>query len=83
MLKLHVFDALRKAQKATSNELSLSEAKPVGHGRESRQRRGQTGDVRLHVREEVFQLVQDLVEDGVGQFVARQGLLSQVLVRLC
>ena len=39
------------------------------------------GDIRLHVREQLFELVQDLVKDGVGGLVAAQALLRQVLVR--
>ena len=60
----------------------LGHLQPLGHGRDAGQGGGQPADVRLHVGEQLLELVEHFMEDGVGGFITRQTLLGQVLVRL-
>ena len=47
----------------------------------SQKKKSEPGDIRLHVRQKFFELVEDLVKDCVGRLVAGQALLRQVLMR--
>lgn len=60
---------------------ALRHLQALRHGRDARERRRQARHVRLHVGQQLLQLVQHLVQDRVGRLVACQALLRQVLVR--
>uniref|UniRef100_A0A182V6P5 Uncharacterized protein n=1 Tax=Anopheles merus TaxID=30066 RepID=A0A182V6P5_ANOME len=60
---------------------TLRHLQPLGDGRDAGQRRRQPRHVRLHVRQQLLELVQHLVQYGVGGLVAGERLLAQMLMR--
>ena len=73
---------LRALAGQPAEDAALRHLKAGCDGGYSGQRGWQAGHVRLHVPQQLLQLVQNLVQDGVGRLVPRQRLLGEVLVAL-
>ena len=61
---------------------ALGHLEALRDGRDPGKRGREPGDVGLHVREQLLELVEHLVQDGVGRLVTGQALLREVLVGL-